>query len=95
MDKNPALHTLEYIEQKIEAKMEKIKENIEETIKSKLKIFTEKSYADATKTPDEPKQTTFKEAIKEAWREEEAEENDKNKRSRNVIIHGIAEQEQK
>ena len=55
MDKNPALHILEYIEQKIEAKMEKIKENIEETIKGELKIITEKSYADATKTPDEAK----------------------------------------
>ena len=43
MDKNPALHTLECIEQKIEAKLEKIKENIDETIKSELKIFTEKS----------------------------------------------------
>ena len=95
MDKNPALHTLEYVEQKIEANMQKIKQNIEVLIKTELKIISEKSYADATKIPGgpEPKQTTIREAIREAWREEEAEENDKMKRSRNIIVHGLMEQE--
>ena len=98
MDRNPALHTLEYIEEKMESKMEKMKENIEETIKSELKTFAEKSYAEVTTTREtsEPKQTTtMREAIKEAWREQEAEENDKMRRSLNVIVHGVPEQEQK
>ena len=99
MDNNPALHTLEYVEHQIEAKMETFKESLEKTIKAELNIISTKSYAAAAaansnKTSD-PKQTTIKEAIKEALREEEAEENDKMKRSRNVIIHGLANQESK
>ena len=82
----------------MELKMEKMKENIEKTIKSELKTFTEKSYADVTKarkTSDPKQTTTMREAIKEAWREQEAEDNEKMRRSRNLIIHGVAEQEQK
>lgn len=95
MDKNPALHTLEYVEQKMDANMEKFKEDVETLIKTELKSILNKSYADATKISgtSESKQTTMKEAIREAWREEDAEENDKFKRSPNIIVHGLTEQE--
>ena len=37
MDNNPALHTLEYVEQKIESNMEKFKESVETLFKTELK----------------------------------------------------------
>eukprot|EP00111_Clytia_hemisphaerica_P021475 TCONS_00063183-protein len=75
--------------------MEKFKHSMQELIKTEMKILSEKSYADATKISEvSAEQTTIREAIRDAWREEEAEENDKIKRSCNVVIHGLAEQEQ-
>ena len=91
LDKNPALHTLEYVEQKMEASMEKFKENVETLIKTELKSVLGKSYAEATRISGAPEPTTITEAIREAWREEEAEENDKIKRSPNIIVHGLKE----
>lgn len=92
LDNNPALHTLEYVEQKIESNMEKFKQSIQKLIKTEINVISEKSYADAAKTQEvSAKQITIREAIREAWRVEEAEENDKIKRARNVIIHGLTE----
>ena len=91
LDKNPALHTLEYVEQKMEASMEKFKENVETLIKTELKSVLGKSYAEATRISGASEPTTITEAIREAWREEEAEENDKIKRSPNIIVHGLKE----
>jgi len=90
LDSNPALHTLEYVEQKIETNMEKFKQSMQELIKTEMRAMSEKSYADATKTSEVP---TIREAIREAWRVEEAEENEKVRRSRNVVIHGLVEKE--
>jgi len=52
------------------------------------------SYADVAKdsSQDEPN-TSIKEVIKEALREEEAEETNKQKRASNVIVHGVPEQD--
>lgn len=99
LHKEPALHTLEYVEQKfenkLETRLEAFKESIIGTIKSEFINVSEKSYAAATRTVEsevtQPK--TIKEAIKEAWREDEAEENDKARRAKNFIVHGVSEQD--
>ena len=93
LDGNPAFHTLEYVEQKMESSLEKFKENVEQLIKKEFKCIMDKSYADATRTSGASESTKITEAIREAWREEEAEENDKHKRSQNIIVHGLSEQE--
>ena len=68
---------------------------IEETIKTECKALSEKSYADVAKSGtsvnvQDPK--ALKEIVKDAWREEEAEEYSQQKRAPNVIIHGVFEQ---
>lgn len=93
LDNNPGLHTLEYVEQKFEEKLENLKDMIETTIKKECKSISERSYANIAKTStsNEADPKYIKEAIKDAWREEEAEENDKLKRAQNVIVHGVTE----
>ena len=97
---DPGLHTLEFMEQKFEDKLVTIKEDIEmnlgRIVKEELKSISERSYAAVTELNTGTKRNqpkSIKEAIKEAWREEEAEENDKVRRSRNIIVHGVSEQD--
>ena len=92
LDSNPALHTLEYVEQKMETNMEKFKQSMQELIKTEMRAMSEKSYADAAKSSEVP---TIREAIGEAWLVEEAEENEKVRRSSNVVIHGLVEKEKR
>lgn len=52
------------------------------------------SYAEVTKDPsNDESNCSIKEVIKEALREEEAAESDKQKRACNVIVHGVVEQD--
>lgn len=80
-----------------------IKTTVIEQIKdSLLKVENQvsevkQSYAEAARDPSQGDQTlqpqSIKVVIKEALREEEAKENDKQRRSRNVIVHGVVEKE--
>ena len=96
LQNGPGLHTLEYVEDKFEKKLETLKQTLEEAIQEGLQTAKRRSYADATVSKSDTKQTvtsrSLKEAIKDAWKEEEAEEYDKMKRIKNVIIHGLPEQ---
>ena len=67
-------------------------------LKTELRKVSETTYAAAagtskSKDKNGTQPSSIKEAIKEAWREEEAEENDKLKRACNVIVHGVIEQD--
>ena len=93
LQQDPGMHTYEYVEQKFEVKLESLKTTLQETIKTECKAILEKSYADAAKSgTNPPDSTTLKECIKDAWREEEAEEYNKHQRAPNVIVHGVVEQ---
>ena len=96
LDNNPGLHTLEYVEERFEEKLETFKETIEKLIKNECKSISDKSYSSVAKSginnDPAPDSRSIKEAIKDAWREEEAEENDKLKRMQNIIVHGVSEQ---
>ena len=97
LKKDPGLHTFEYVEQKFETKLESLKMTLEETIKTECKAILDKSYADATKSgtsTNPPDSKVFKDIIKNALREEEAEEYSKQKRAANIIVHGLTEQSQ-
>ena len=97
LDDSPGLHTLEYVEEKFERQLENFKETMENLIKTECKSLTEKSYADAARSGSNVESTTsdtvnIKEAIREAWREEDFAEQDRLRRAKNVIIHGLPEQ---
>ena len=97
LDNNPGLHTLEYVEEKFEKRLENIKETLEKVIKAECKNLAEKSYAEVAKSGTDSGSNAcntkgFREAIKYAWREENAEKDDRKKRAKNVIVHGVPEQ---
>ena len=104
LDNNPALHTLEYMEEKFEKKLDTFKESILASLeieydKFKQQIEGMKSYAEAASPNDTTfnvpteirHKTTLAEAIKSARMEEKAEENEKIRRAKNIIIHGVKE----
>lgn len=102
LNEDPGFHTIEYVEQKFEEKLESlkptIKEMIEQTIKTECKALSEKTYASVTSSNTTnlatPNQDSLKEVIKDAWREEGAEEADKRRRAPNVIVHGLPEKDE-
>ena len=98
MQNNPGYHTLEYIEDKFEKKLESFREHMTKAIKEEWTIVA-KSYADTAKsnaqidpavvqTPE-----CLKKVIKNAREEELAEENERKRRSKNLVLHGVNENE--
>ena len=99
MQNNPGYHTLEYIEDKFEKKLESFRDQMTKTIKEEWTIVA-KSYADTAKSnatihPPAVVQTPecLKKVIKNAREEELAEENERKRRSKNLILHGVSENE--
>ena len=90
LSNDPAFHTVEYVESKLEKKLETFRKEI----LSSLKEECQKSYAAVASTNINYSETpnhSIKTAIKEVHEEEAAEERDKIKRSKNIIIHGVEE----
>jgi len=95
---NPAFHTLEYVENKFNRELKNFHESIVAAIHNECASF--KSYAEAAKSGEpvavDPILNTnnsdaLMKVIKNARKEEVAEVMDKQKRSGNIIIHGVAE----
>ena len=92
LSNDPALHTLEYVEKEFEKKLDGLKTSILSTIKEECK----KSYADVITSdfparPVTPEKIEIKRAVRDARKEEIAEEMEKSRRSKNIIIHGVKE----
>lgn len=87
---DPAFHTVEYVENKLEKKLESFRKEILSTIKEECT----KSYAAAASTKRDvvTPSDDIKTAVKEVHLEEAAEEKEKVRRSKNIIIHGVEEQ---
>ena len=89
---DPALHTVEYMEEKFEKKIQVMGQEIKTSIIQELKSIlppTEKAtYANITSSS---RKDTIKSIIKEARNEEVAENKDKERRAANIIIHGVPE----
>ena len=98
MQNNPGYHTLEYIEDKFEKKLESLRDHMTKAIKEEWTIVA-KSYADTAKpnsTIDPAlvqKPECLKKVIKNAREEELAEENERKRRSKNLVLHGVGENE--
>lgn len=84
----PGLHTIEYVEEKFEKKLEDLKSSIKEMICERK----EESYATIASSKSVNNAESFKRVLVEAKKEEANEMKDKERRSRNVIIHGVPEQ---
>lgn len=86
---DPAFHTVEYVETKLEKKLEDFRTQILSTIKEECT----KSYAAAASADSQivSSNDDIKIAVKEVHKEEAAEEKDKLKRSKNIIVHGVEE----
>ena len=94
LKKDPALHTVEYLESKFEDKLlsvgKEIKESILEEIKNILpdEKSMPKTYAGAAAKHTED---SIKKIVVRARNEEIEQQNDKKRRATNIIIHGVAE----
>ena len=90
---DPTLHNLQYLEDKIDKKIDGLKDLLVETVKHQLDEIEKKTYASVASgssensTPHNPS----KEAIFRASVEFKAEEDDKKKRAKNIIVHGVNE----
>lgn len=85
LSNDPAFHTVEYVESKLEKKLETFRTEILTSLKEECK----KSYAAATSANVQVPNDNIKTAVKEVHEEEAAEERDKIRRSKNIIIHGV------
>ena len=93
LQSDPAYHTLEYVEKKLEKKLDQFQEKMLTTIKQECNTAV-KSYASVTKfSSDSTNNSTenIKEAVKVARKEEIADNQDKAKRAKNIIIYGVEE----
>ena len=84
LKQDPGIHTVEYLEAKFEMKVDEIKNVIAESMKS---------YATVTKinTAERPTEKQFTNIIQEAKTKELLEQQQKKQKSKNIIIHGLAE----
>ena len=89
LSNDPGFHTVEYVEEKLEKKFEEFQSSIISTIKEECN----KSYAAAVSSESTITKETdnIKSAMKVARKEEEAEEKEKERRSKNILIHGVVE----
>ena len=90
LSSDPGFHTVEYVEEKLEKKFEEFQSSIINTIK----VECNKSYAAAVSSESAViiKETdNIKSAIKDVRKEEVAEEKDKERRSKKILIHGAVE----
>ena len=93
LQSDPAYHTLEYVEKKLEKKLDEFQEKMLTTIKQECNTAV-KSYASVTKSSSESSNNStenIKEAVKVARKEEIADNQDKVKRAKNIIIYGVKE----
>ena len=81
LDSSPSLHTLEYLEEKFEQKLENLKESILLTVKDTMQ----------NREKSDNQQTSLKAALKSIQTEEKTREDEKQRRLKNVIIHGVRE----
>ena len=91
LQSDPTYHTLEYVEKKLEMKLDEFQQNMLTTIKQECSTAV-KSYASVTKSSEESNSTeSIIEAVKVAHKEEIADNQDKVKRAKNIIIYGVEE----
>jgi len=94
--KDPGLHTIEYLEEKFEKKLDKMAKNITEDFANKIEVLktsaveTKKSYAKVTAANN---QESLREVIKAARADQLMEDQQKKLRLKNIIIHGVVENE--
>ena len=95
LKKDPAMHTIEYLESKFEEKVTKmgmeIKESIMEEIKAIKVVSTnenKQSYAGVAAINNDD---AIKSIVVKARKQELAEDHDKKRRETNMIIHGVPE----
>lgn len=90
---DPALHTVEYMEDKFEKKIKEMGEEIRTSIVGELKSILpakqSNTYAEAASSCKK----SMKTIIVEARNEEHAEDEDRKRRAANIIIHGVLEPE--
>ena len=91
LSNDPAFHTIEYVV--LPSKLEKKLEDFRTEILSTLREECSKSYPAAVSSNQETttQSNDIKTAVKEVREEEAAEEMDKIRRSKNLIIHGVDE----
>lgn len=94
---DPALHTVEYMEEKFEKKIQdmgkEIKTSIVDELKTLLAVPKQNStYASAVgRATEPPNRNTIKSIIQETRNAEVAEDKDKKRRALNIIVHGVPE----
>ena len=89
LSNDPGFHTVEYVEEKLEKKFEEFQSSIISTIKEECN----KTYAAAVSSESTVTKETenIKSMMKDVRKEEVAEEKDKERRSKNILIHGAIE----
>ena len=87
---DPAFNTVEYVENKLEKKLESFRKEFLSTLKEECS----KSYSAVASTKRDvvTPSDDIKTAVKEVHQEEVAEEKEKVRRSKNIIIHCVKEQ---